>query len=109
MLARSRGLLDHNFALLERFLGDREAVFDWVPPRAGSTGFVRLAHGIPADAFASGLRDAEGVLVLPGAVYGVPGNHVRIGFGVAELEEALWRVGRFTDSWGPTARTLEAA
>ena len=108
VLARSRRLLDRNFPLLEGFLREREAVFYWVPPRAGSTGFVRLAAGVPAGAFASGLRDAEGVLVLPGAVYGTRGNHVRIGFGVAELDDALHRVGRFTDGWGPTAQMLEA-
>jgi aspartate/methionine/tyrosine aminotransferase len=96
MLRRSRRLIAHNLALLEEFLADHGDIFEWSRPRAGSTGFLRVADRFPADHVADGLRRAEGVLVLPGSVYGCAGNHLRVSFGGADFAHALERIERFT-------------
>lgn len=94
VLGRSRSLVAANYAAVETLLARRPDMFRWTPPRAGSTGFVRLHPSLPADRFATRLREDEGVLVLPGAVYGDQGNHVRLGFG-GPVEEALAGIERF--------------
>lgn len=95
MLRRSRALIAGNLTLLEGFLERHPDRFSWRRPRAGSTAFLRLDDDISADRFADELRAAEGVLVLPGTVYGQPGNHLRISFGGADFSRALDRIERF--------------
>lgn len=87
LFARSLELVNHNVMLIEEFLAEHPARFEWVRPTAGSIGFPRV-HGIAdidrwCERFA-----AAGVLVLPGSVFDEP-RHVRFGFGRADLEEAL--------------------
>lgn len=93
ILARSHGIVGANLACLDRFFEDWADQFRWVRPRAGSVGFARLtAPGHTIDGFAAGLVDAEGVLLLPGSQFGVPGDHFRLGFGRTDLPEALDRL-----------------
>ena len=47
----------------------------------GAIGFPRLLDDEPVDDFCARLRAEQGVLLLPGTVYGHAGNHFRIGFG----------------------------
>ncbi len=98
VLGRSRGLLAANLAAVEALLARRPDMFSWTPPRAGSTGFVRLRPSLEVSEFAARLRRDEGVLVVPGAVYGDRGNHFRLGFG-APIAEALTRIERFVAEW----------
>lgn len=94
VLGRSRDLLAGNLAAVEDLLGRRPDLFSWTAPRAGSTGFVRLDPSLEVSHFAARLREEEGVLVVPGEVYGDRGNHFRLGFG-GPISEALARIERF--------------
>lgn len=95
VLARSRGIVLDNLALLDGFFERWAGTFDWVRPRGGSIGFPRLRAGVSIDRFAAELVEAEGVLLLPGSTFGHPGNHFRIGFGRTNLPEALAGLERF--------------
>jgi aspartate/methionine/tyrosine aminotransferase len=97
LLARSRALVLRNVAELDALFARRPEVFSWVRPRGGSIGFPRLGDGLDADAFCAELVAKEGVLLLPGTRFGHPGNHVRIGFGRADLPEAIAGLERFLD------------
>lgn len=97
MLGRSRRLIAGNLALLDDALARHDDTVRWHRPRAGSTGFLRLDDRFPADRFADDLRRDEGVLVLPGSVYGCAGNHLRVSFGGADFASALGRLERFID------------
>jgi aspartate/methionine/tyrosine aminotransferase len=97
LLARSHGILRDNLAHLDRFFGSFADSFAWVRPRAGSVGFPRLLGGVSVDDFARELVEREGVLLLPGSVYGAGGAHFRIGFGRTNLPEALGRFERFAE------------
>ncbi|MBF8289237.1 MAG: Aminotransferase [Chloroflexi bacterium] len=89
VLARSRELVTRNLAILDDFFARRGDTFTWVRPRGGSIGFPRLRADLDADRFCAELVEAEGVLLLPGSRFAHPGNHVRIGFGRADLPQAL--------------------
>lgn len=95
VLARSMGIITQNLAHLDRFFATWADVFEWVRPRAGSIGFPRLPADLPVERFAAELVEEEGVLLLPGTLYDHPGNHFRIGFGRANLPDALARLDRF--------------
>jgi aspartate/methionine/tyrosine aminotransferase len=96
VLARSRAIVSANLDRLDGFFDDWPDRFRWVRPRAGSIGFPRLTvPGVQIDDWAADLVEAEGVLLLPGSQFGHPGNHFRVGFGRADLPEALERLESF--------------
>ncbi len=98
VLARSRGIVGENLALLDRFFVERAGTFSWVRPRAGSVGFPRLTvPDLSIDDFAAELVEAEGVLLLPGSRFDMPGDHFRLGFGRTDLPVALERLEAFVD------------
>jgi aspartate/methionine/tyrosine aminotransferase len=73
--------------LLDGFFSRHAAAFEWVRPVASPIGFPRV-HGLgDVDRLCERLAEA-GVLLLPGSVYDEP-DHVRFGFGRANLPEAL--------------------
>ena len=73
----------------------------WIEPRAGFTGFPRYDYDIGSVEFCEGLLREEGVLVSPGAFFGVE-NHIRICTGVPVdiLREGLRRVDAFMGRLG---------
>jgi aspartate/methionine/tyrosine aminotransferase len=90
VLARSRGIVEANLVRLDGFFDDWSDRFEWVRPRGGSIGFPRLTvPGVRIDEWAAQLVETTGVLLLPGSVFGHPGNHFRLGFGRTDLHEAL--------------------
>jgi aspartate/methionine/tyrosine aminotransferase len=96
VLGRSRRIVAENLALLDGFFDEWGDRFSWVRPRAGSVGFPRLTvPGVTIDAWAAGLVEAEGVLLLPGSQFGYGGNHFRLGFGRTDLPVALERLERY--------------
>jgi aspartate/methionine/tyrosine aminotransferase len=93
VLARSRDIVASNLERLDAFFDDWADRFSWVRPRAGSVGFPRLTvPGVEIDAWAAGLVEAGGVLLLPGSQFGFGGNHFRLGFGRTDLPVALERL-----------------
>jgi aspartate/methionine/tyrosine aminotransferase len=94
---RNRGIVLANLPLLDAFFARHADLLAWVRPTAGPIGFPRLHGTDDATAFCEQLVAAEGVLLLPGAVYDEPG-HVRVGFGRTAMPEALERLERFIDT-----------
>jgi aspartate/methionine/tyrosine aminotransferase len=95
VLARSRSIVGANLARFDGFVAASGGRFSWVRPRGGSIGFPRLVADDPIDDFAADLVEAEGVLLVPGSVFGHPGNHFRVGFGREDFPEALAGLERF--------------
>ena len=97
VIARSRDIIARNLPLLDAFFGRHETRFSWVRPRAGSVGFPRLCTNAPGavDNFCARLVEREGVLLLPGSQFDHPGNHFRIGFGRADMPQALEKLEDF--------------
>jgi aspartate/methionine/tyrosine aminotransferase len=97
LLARNRALTGANRALLDAFFARRAGAFAWVRPRAGPIAFPRLTGDEGADAFCDRLVHEAGVLLLPSSCYDWGDRHFRIGFGRANLPEALSRLDAFVD------------
>ncbi len=91
LIEECRGLVLENLPLLDGLLARRGEWFEWVPPTAGPIGFPRVRMDIDVQEWCERLATDAGVMLLPGSVYGEPG-HVRLGFGRANLAEAIARL-----------------
>ena len=94
ILARTRGIIRHNLAVMTAWMESRDGLFSFTPPDAGAICMVR--YHAPADSLelAERLRVEHSLLVVPGAHFGVEGT-MRIGFGPPEEElvRGLERLG----------------
>jgi len=96
VLERSRGIIETNLELVDGFFEDYLDRFTWIRPSGGSIGFPRLTvPGVAIDDWAAELVKSEGVLLVPGSVFGYSGNHFRLGFGRTDLPKALERLEAF--------------
>jgi aspartate/methionine/tyrosine aminotransferase len=91
LLERNSELVQSNLALVDDFLERQAETFQWIRPRASPIGFPRVTGLGDVDELCARLAAEADVLLLPGAVYDEP-EHVRIGFGRANLPEALSRL-----------------
>jgi aspartate/methionine/tyrosine aminotransferase len=87
VLERNLGIVLRNLPLVEEFFARHSESFEWVRPHAGPIGFPRVRGVGDIERFCERLA-GHGVLLLPGSVYDEP-EHVRVGFGRANLPEAL--------------------
>ena len=91
LLRRNHALLRSNLAQLDAFFARNAERVGWVRPRAGSVAFPELRLGRPVAELADALVQATGVLIAPAGLFGLDGNYFRLGFGRANLPQALER------------------
>jgi aspartate/methionine/tyrosine aminotransferase len=102
LLERTRGILNHNHAILRAWIDERAPALDHIATEAGAIAFVRYRHPINSRDLAERLRVEQSVLVVPGDYFDMDG-YLRIGFGydAAILSQGLHRVGTLLDSVQP--------
>jgi aspartate/methionine/tyrosine aminotransferase len=100
VLERSNAIVRDNLVLLDEFFARNGDRFTWIRPRAGSISFPALNRG-GIDQFAAALAEREGVLLLPGAHFGHPGNHFRLGYGRRDMAAGLHRLEEFARDYHP--------
>lgn len=98
ILQRNLNIIRSNIDLLDRFFSKYSRWFAWKKPMAGTTAFPKLLASVPINDFVEDLIAREGVMLLPGTVYDIPGNYFRLGFGRRDLPEALKRLERYLTS-----------
>jgi len=95
VLERNRSIVSDNLEHLDDFVYRHPDRVRWTRPRSGPIGFMELEDSAPIETFAEDLARREGVLILPGTVFGYPGNHFRVGFGRRDFPAALERFERY--------------
>ena len=85
---RNLEIILRNLDILDAFFARHADLFAWQRPPAGSIAFPRLLKG-EIEAFCDRLVRQAGVLLLPGTLFEDTENHFRIGFGRANLPEAV--------------------
>jgi aspartate/methionine/tyrosine aminotransferase len=91
VLKRNREILLHNLQILEAFMKRNQQYVSWVRPQSGTMAVLKLLLPTPVEEFAEELVRSEGVLIMPGSVFDLPGNFFRIGFGKKNMPEILHR------------------
>lgn len=92
---RVRGICARNLGLLDEFFVRRAELFRWARPRAGTTAFPRYRGNEGSEAFCRRAVEEAGVLLLPSAAFDAGDAHFRIGYGRANLPEALAALDAF--------------
>jgi aspartate/methionine/tyrosine aminotransferase len=80
LLARTRGMLRTNYAILRRWIDRRGRFLRHIPPEAGGIAFVRYDYPIGSTALVERVRDEQSVLVVPGDHFEMDG-YLRFGYG----------------------------
>ncbi len=93
---RVRRIAAANLDLLDAFFARRRERFEWLRPRAGTTAFPRYLDG-SSDAFCRRLADRAGVLLVPSSAFDAGDDRLRVGYGRANLPEALAALDAFLD------------
>jgi aspartate/methionine/tyrosine aminotransferase len=94
ILARNRAIVSANLSLAEGFFSRRAGQFEWYAPRAGSVAFPRWKGAGPVDDLCQRAVETQGVMVVPGSMFGYQGSHFRIGLGRKNFPEALERFSK---------------
>jgi len=93
ILARTRRILDENFAVIAEWLDAHGGSFSYAPPDAGAIVYVQYRHAINSTELVTRLRQEKSVLIVPGDHFGMDG-YLRIGFGeeTGYIREGLARL-----------------
>ena len=94
LLARNCAIVDENIPKWDAFFARHPDLFEWSPPQASCMAYPRYKGREGVDAFAKGLVEEGGVLVLPSSIYRsdlgeVPNDRFRIGLGRRGLDAGL--------------------
>jgi aspartate/methionine/tyrosine aminotransferase len=98
LIERGREIILKNLPLGESFFTKHADAFEWAAPKAGPMAFPRLRLPIPVDEFVADLARETGVLFLPGTVFDMTDNRLRLGLGRNSLPTALERVDDYLEA-----------
>lgn len=91
VLKRNREIVLQNLQVLEAFMKRNQQRISWVRPQGGTMAVLKLLLPVSVEDFAEDLVRSEGVLIMPGSVFDLPGNFFRIGFGKKNMPGILKR------------------
>ena len=88
--------IKNNILHFKKFVKEHELIDSFIPPRAGSTAFVKLNIKESAKEFSDNLVETTGIMTVPAEMFRHDGKYIRIGFGrnnfkvtLEKLSEAL--------------------
>ncbi len=96
VLGRTRGILNANFPVLAKWLGDHEGLFKFRPPQAGAICFAGYALEANSTELVERLIRERSVLVVPGDHFETDG-YLRFGYG-SEKGYLLRALGRIDET-----------
>lgn len=90
ILTRTRGILNQNYPVLERWLRSFGDLFRWTKPECGAICFAEYRHPLSALQLVERVRAEHDILLVPGDHFGFP-HYLRLGYGNerSELGRAL--------------------
>ncbi len=95
IIRRNVAIVSHNIAAADRFFSSHADLFHWFQPKAGSVAFPQWCGEGTVEQFCQAVLNTEGVMIVPGYLFGFEGSHFRIGLGRRNFPEALEHVGMF--------------
>jgi aspartate/methionine/tyrosine aminotransferase len=95
IIHRNLEIVGANLTAAGRFFTSHPDKFNWFLPDAGSVAFPEWKGAGSVEQFCQAALDQQGVMIVPGSLFGFPGNHFRIGLGRKNFPEALEQVGLY--------------
>jgi len=91
ILKRNRSIMLKNLKVLDEFMERNQKSLSWVRPQSGTMALLKLLLPLSVETFTEDMVRTEGVLIMPGSVFDLPGNFFRIGFGKKSMPGILER------------------
>jgi aspartate/methionine/tyrosine aminotransferase len=95
ILQRNLAIIRENIGIANRFFNEQRNRFAWICPKASSVAFPQWLGGGPVEQFCQDILDRQGVMIVPGNLFGFFGNHFRIGLGRKNFGEAIGLVNAY--------------
>jgi aspartate/methionine/tyrosine aminotransferase len=95
IIRRNLAIIQENIGSAERFFQEHPQQFAWFAPKAGSVAFPEWLGDEPLEQFCQQVLEKQGVMIVPGNLFGYSGQHFRIGLGRKNLPEALALLGDY--------------
>ena len=95
IIRRNLDIIHENIVNAEQFFGRHAQHFSWFSPKAGSVAFPKWLGDLPVEQFCQDVFEKQGVMIVPGSLFGFHGNHFRVGLGRRNLPAALAHVGEY--------------
>lgn len=89
ILKRNLDIVLKNLNILDEFIQRNHQYVSWVRPQSGTIAVLKLLLPISIETFAENLVRTEGILIMPGSIFDLPGNFFRIGFGKKNMPSIL--------------------
>ncbi len=97
IIDRQKNLLKSNLEFLDAFMEHFEDHFKWNRPIGGSICFPRMLKVHSTLQFCEWLVKEKGIMLVPSQMFQYGDQHVRIGFGRVNFQDALARFGDILD------------
>lgn len=81
--------IKENVLLFTQFANAHDVIDSFVPPKAGSTAFVKLNLENSSLDFSNRLVKEAGIMTVPAEMFEYPGTYIRVGFGRRSFPEVL--------------------
>lgn len=78
-----------NIKLFQTFVDKHSDTFEFIPPKAGSTGFVRLIGFESATSFCQHILETKETMIVPSTMFDYGDHHIRVGYGRENFKEIL--------------------
>lgn len=100
IIARNLQIINENLLILDKYFKEHSDLFEWVPPKASGTGFVKFKGPFDADQLAAELLEV-GILIFGPSIFDCDENlkqYFRIGFSRRTMPAALKAFEKFIDN-----------
>ena len=91
--------IKQNIELFKEFVENNPIISSFVPPKAGSTSFVKLNIEDSSLDFSNELVKKTGIMTVPAEMFEHHGKYIRVGFGRKNLAEVLDHFGDYLKSY----------
>ena len=86
---RNLEIIATNLVTADQFFSEFSHFFNWIPPLSGSIAFPRLEINQSIETFCENVLEQKDVMLVPGSMFDIPGNHFRLGLGRSNFGEAM--------------------
>ena len=86
---RNLAIVRENLRTVEAFCTRHANLIQWFRPQGGSTAFPRWLGDEPLETLCQRALAEQGLMIVPGSMFDLPGNHFRIGLGRRNLPQVL--------------------
>jgi aspartate/methionine/tyrosine aminotransferase len=101
-LSQNLEKIKRNTVLFAEFVAKHPTLFSFIPPKAGSTAFVKLNIQNSSLDFSEQLIEKTGIMTLPAEMYDYQGKYIRVGFGRRNFPEVLDQLDKYLKTLKPT-------